>query len=63
MLKLGSRGGQVAALQNLCLLFKWGDCGKADGMFGPRTEAAVKVMQAAIGVAPDGEYGQSRRQR
>ncbi len=57
VLKLGSRGGQVAALQNLCLLFKWGDCGNADGMFGQRTEAAVKVMQAALGVAPDGEYG------
>jgi peptidoglycan hydrolase-like protein with peptidoglycan-binding domain len=57
ILRVGSRGGQVAVLQNLCLLFKWGDCRKADGMFGPRTEAAVKVMQTAIGVAADGEYG------
>jgi len=56
-LTLDSKGGQVAALQNLCLLFQWGDCGKADGTFGPRTKEAVKVMQAAIGVVPDGEYG------
>jgi peptidoglycan hydrolase-like protein with peptidoglycan-binding domain len=57
VLRLGSKGGQVAALQNLCLLFKWGDCGRADGEFGPRTQAAVKVMQGAIGVGADGEYG------
>lgn len=56
-LTLDTKGGQVAALQNLCLLFRWGDCGKADGTFGPRTKEAVKAMQAAIGVVADGEYG------
>lgn len=56
-LKLDDSGGQVAALQSICLLFKWGDCGRADGTFGPRTEAAVKVMQPAIGVTADGRYG------
>jgi peptidoglycan hydrolase-like protein with peptidoglycan-binding domain len=56
-LQVGSKGGQVAALQNLCLFFKWGDVGKADGQFGPRTEAAVKVLQGAVSAKPDGQYG------
>jgi len=56
-LRVGSRGGQVAALQNLCLLFNWGEPGKVDGWFGPRTKEAVMVMQTAISVVPDGLYG------
>lgn len=56
-LKLGDTGGQVAALQGLCILFGWGDCGRSDGTFGPRTEAAVEAMQAAVGVEADGRYG------
>jgi peptidoglycan hydrolase-like protein with peptidoglycan-binding domain len=56
-LRVGSRGGQVAALQNLCRLFRWGDPGRADGWFGPRTKAAVQAMQGAIGAVPDGIYG------
>ncbi len=56
-LRLGSRGGQVAALQNLILLFRWGDPGRVDGWFGPRTRTAVKAMQSAIGAVADGEYG------
>jgi peptidoglycan hydrolase-like protein with peptidoglycan-binding domain len=47
----------VAALQFFCLKFKWGDPGSADGDFGPRTEAAVKAMQSALGVTADGQYG------
>ena len=57
VLKLGSKGGQVVSLQNLLLLFKWGDCGRPDGQFGPRTDAAVRVMQTALQVVSDGEYG------
>jgi peptidoglycan hydrolase-like protein with peptidoglycan-binding domain len=56
-LQLKSSGGQVAALQFFCLKFKWGDPGSADGDFGPRTEAAVKAMQSALGVTADGQYG------
>jgi peptidoglycan hydrolase-like protein with peptidoglycan-binding domain len=56
-LKLGSAGGQVAALQNLCVLFKWGDPGRADGQFGERTQTAVKAMQSALSLNADGEYG------
>jgi peptidoglycan hydrolase-like protein with peptidoglycan-binding domain len=58
-----SKGGQVAALQNLCLLFKWGDVGKADGEFGERTEAAVKAMQTALEAKPDGRYGPKSAER
>jgi peptidoglycan hydrolase-like protein with peptidoglycan-binding domain len=47
----------VAALQGFCLKFGWGDCGKADGSFGPRTETAVKAMQTALAQVSDGVYG------
>lgn len=57
VLKLGSEGGQVAALQTICLNAGWGDCGKADGTFGPRTDAAVRVMQQDLGLEVDGIYG------
>jgi peptidoglycan hydrolase-like protein with peptidoglycan-binding domain len=57
VLKEGSQGGQVAALQTLCGLFKWGDVGRADGKFGPKTKAGVIAMQTALGTKPDGEYG------
>jgi peptidoglycan hydrolase-like protein with peptidoglycan-binding domain len=56
-LAVGSTGDQVVALQNLCLANAWGDVGRADGRFGPRTEGGVKAMQAAIGAMPDGRYG------
>ena len=56
-LRVGSTGGQVAALQSFCRMFRWGDPGKVDGRFGPRTKAAVKAMQTAIGAVADGVYG------
>ncbi len=56
-LELGARGGQVGALQNLCSEFGWGDCGRADGDFGPRTRLAVIAMQSMIAATPDGQYG------
>ena len=56
-LRLQSTGGQVAALQGFCLKYAWGDCGKADGSFGARTEAAVKAMQTALAQVSDGVYG------
>ncbi|MER5264959.1 peptidoglycan-binding domain-containing protein [Actinosynnema sp. NPDC002837] len=34
-----------------------------DGSFGPRTEAALKAVQRAIGTADDGIYGPNTRDR
>jgi peptidoglycan hydrolase-like protein with peptidoglycan-binding domain len=56
-LQRGSSGPQVVQLQQLCTANKWGDPGNADGHFGPRTQAAVKAMQTAIGTTADGVYG------
>jgi hypothetical protein len=56
-LQRNSRGGQVAVLQSWCQRRAWGDVGRADGVFGPRTESAVKVIQLELGVTDDGVYG------
>lgn len=34
------------------------DCGKADGLFGNKTEAGVKAFQKAVNIAVDGKFGQ-----
>ena len=50
ILKLGSKGPEVAALQTFLNL-------NADGSFGPKTEAAVKQWQSQNGLVPDGVVG------
>lgn len=56
LLKIGSRGEEVKKLQES--LNKLGfNCGTADGIFGPKTEAAVKAFQKANGLAVDGIVG------
>lgn len=50
VLKLGSRGNEVKALQEKLNL-------KADGIFGPITEEAVKDFQRANGLEVDGTVG------
>lgn len=50
MLKRGSSGPDVAALQKQLGI-------PADGDYGPRTEAAVKAFQARSGLVADGEAG------
>jgi murein DD-endopeptidase MepM/ murein hydrolase activator NlpD len=52
----GDRGWDVAALQFLLQRAGRG-AGRADGLFGPLTEAAVRRAQAAAGVAVDGLAG------
>ncbi len=56
-LRTGSTGNAVATLQTICMTHGWTDMTAADGKFGPRTEAAVKTMQGALGCTPDGVYG------
>jgi putative chitinase len=50
MIKLGSTGEQVSKVQALLGI-------KADGQFGPGTDAKVKEWQAANGLTPDGIVG------
>lgn len=50
ILKLGSRGNEVKALQEKLNL-------KADGIFGPLTEGAVKDFQRSNGLEVDGIVG------
>lgn len=55
MLRRGSRGDAVAALQDL--LCAAGHPVTADGMFGPATERAVRDFQAKRGLVEDGIAG------
>lgn len=52
MLKRGSSGPEVSALQSQLGI-------PADGVFGPGTEAAVRAFQAQRGLTPDGIAGPS----
>ena len=57
LLKKGSSGEEVRDLQEL--LNKAGyDCGTADGVFGTKTETAVKRFQAEHGLGADGIVGE-----
>lgn len=56
LLKRGNHGAQVKNMQ--ILLNGHGfDCGKADGIFGANTEAALRDFQTAAGIVVDGEWG------
>ena len=55
-LKRGSRGNAVKTLQ-AALLAHGFDPGPQDGIFGPRTLAAVRGFQAAQGIVVDGVVG------
>jgi peptidoglycan hydrolase-like protein with peptidoglycan-binding domain len=54
-LRRGSRGDDVKALQKL--LNDNGANLTVDGIFGPKTEAALRTYQKANGLASDGVYG------
>jgi len=53
-MKVGSKGGEVAALQTLV-------GATADGVFGPMTQAKVKAWQASNGLVADGVFGPNSR--
>jgi hypothetical protein len=57
LLKKGSEGDAVTALQLLLQLRGVVKFGKVDGVFGERTEKAVKELQQARGIYPDGKVG------
>ena len=55
-MRIGDKGWDVAALQ--FLLQRAGNgAGRADGLFGPLTDAAVRRAQAAAGIGVDGLAG------
>ena len=49
-------GDDIAALQSRLTEMGF-DCGRVDGIYGPRTELAVKDFQKSVGVAIDGKCG------
>ncbi len=59
---LGSSGPQVVALIELLKAFRWYPAewlsDRNDGKFGARTEAGVRAMQLAFGLASTGIYGE-----
>ena len=55
-LRRGSRGSDVTKLQTALNSLGY-DCGEADGIFGVKTEMAVRAFQAENGLAVDGIAG------
>lgn len=56
LLKPGDRGDWVQILQHRLNLMGM-DAGQPDGIFGPKTEDAVKAAQKAFGLPADGTVG------
>lgn len=56
VLREGARGAAVTALQNKLKAAGFNP-GSVDGVFGPKTEAAVEAFQRAKGLATDGVVG------
>jgi N-acetylmuramoyl-L-alanine amidase len=52
------RGDDVATLQQRLLQMGF-DVGKADGIFGVKTSAALQEFQRSVGIDPDGRCGQT----
>ena len=57
LFKRGSRGDGVRALQNALIARGFIPPGKADGVFGAKTETAVRQFQSAHRLQPDGIAG------
>lgn len=54
---VGDQGDQVMAIQSMLKSMGY-DVGKSDGIFGPKTLAAVKAFQNDMGLKADGVVGQ-----
>ena len=50
------RGDDIASLQTRLTEMGF-DCGRVDGIYGPRTESAVKEFQKSVGATVDGKCG------
>ena len=57
-LRRGSKGADVTKLQTALNALGY-DCGAADGIFGAKTEAAVRAFQKAKGLTVDGIAGKA----
>ncbi|OFW66923.1 MAG: hypothetical protein A2Z12_01135 [Actinobacteria bacterium RBG_16_68_21] len=60
LLKSGSTGAEVRELQRFLTTFRR-EPGPVDGMFGPRTDGAVRAFQDERGLAVDGVVGSRTR--
>ena len=56
MLKTGSSGDEVTELQSRLAAAGF-DPGRADGVFGAKTDAALRAFQEKAGIAADGVCG------
>jgi hypothetical protein len=56
-LRRGMQGEDVRGLQKILIGARLLPAGGADGVFGPKTEAAVRALQARLGLAVDGIVG------
>jgi len=56
-LSLGSTGNDVKRLQRLFVMTKLLDFSAIDGVFGPKTQAAVQAFQGGAGLTVDGIAG------
>jgi peptidoglycan hydrolase-like protein with peptidoglycan-binding domain len=56
-LRTGSSGPDVRRLQRILVMIKVLDFDEIDGVFGPKTDAAVRSVQEGAGLAVDGIAG------
>jgi peptidoglycan hydrolase-like protein with peptidoglycan-binding domain len=60
VLRPGARGGDVRQIQEI-LALTGHNPGGADGVFGPKTQAAIEAFQAKAGLKIDGKIGPNTR--
>ena len=58
ILTLGDSGREVKLLQRNLISLGY-DTGLVDGVFGSKTEAALKTFQTSVGIVVDGVYGEN----